>query len=93
MWVGENHSGQVREPWVEALIMDKASDFDTLEAWLKAHPGPLPVRTVRIRMSVIEFIALFKRFSVMLTRRGLGLVGREYQHDDDGVEISGAATS
>jgi hypothetical protein len=40
--------------------------------------GPIPVREIRLELTLEEFFALFKRFDVMLTWDGLELEGRPF---------------
>lgn len=77
LFVGESHKGKVEKPYIDVLLFKKA-DFDTAAAAIKSIPDPLPLRKVRVDLSLEEFIGLFKRFSVTLSRRGLDLVGRKY---------------
>lgn len=78
LFVGESHKGRVAKPYIDALLFNKPT-FDTVAAAIGSMPDPLPMRKVRVDISLDEFIGLYKRFSVTLSRRGLNLVGREYQ--------------
>lgn len=62
-------------------IVFKGQDGTAVKAAIDANDGPLQVRRVRIEITPKEFLALFKRFDVILTRRGLELEGREYDYD------------
>lgn len=81
LFVGESHRGKVAKPYISALVFHKA-DFDTAAAALKTTPDPLRLRKVRVDISLDEFLGLFKRFAVTLSRRGLVLIGREYEERD-----------
>ncbi len=77
-WLGENHPGQnVKAPYVSALLIDKA-DFETVAVALQERPDPLLLRKVDVKLTLEQFIGLFKRFSIALCRRGLDITGREY---------------
>ena len=78
LFVGESHRGKLVKPYIDVLLFNKA-DFDTAAAGIKAAPDPLLLRKVRVDLSLDEFIGLFKRFAVTLSRRGLGLIEREYK--------------
>lgn len=79
LWVGENHAGKLGSIHVTAYLYDAGKmDFDTVKASLIATADPVPVRAVDIELSLEEFVVLFKRFNVMLTRKGLELEGRNF---------------
>ncbi|MGE3335225.1 MAG: HEPN-associated N-terminal domain-containing protein [Rhodospirillaceae bacterium] len=90
MWLGENHPGRpIEEPFVTALISNRG-DFDTLKAKLSAQKDPIPLRRVRLDLTLAEFFGKFKRFSITILRNGLGLEDREYI---DTAELKAAALS
>lgn len=78
LWVGENHVGKLGSLQVRALLYAGHVTFDTVKVALAADSGSIPVRIVDIELNLEQYIGLFKRFDVMLTRRGLGLEGRDY---------------
>lgn len=78
LFVGESHRGKVAQPYINALLYNKA-DFDTVAAAIMATTGPVHLRKVRVDISLDEFLGLFKRFAVTLSRRGLDLIEREYK--------------
>jgi hypothetical protein len=77
IWVGENHGGPSKPPTIRALIAP-AGDFDTFKSNLDRQEE-LRLREVEIELSFEDFFGLFKRFSIVLTKRGLDLMGREYE--------------
>ena len=79
LWVGENHDGKVEAPTVVAIVTALDNKYDNLEVQLKALKGPIPVRRVEIKLTLEEFVGLFKRFAVVLTTRGLNLEDREFE--------------
>ncbi len=78
LFVGESHNGKVEKPHIQALLLKK-DRFDSAAAAIKSMPDTLPLRKVRVDLTLEEFIGLFKRFSVTLSRSGLDLVGRKYE--------------
>lgn len=62
---------------ITAYLFDKP-DYDTVSAALDAITGPIPVHTVDVEVSLEEYLAFFKRFSVMHTKKGFNLEDREY---------------
>jgi hypothetical protein len=81
VWIGENRGGKAEAPFVRALIVDMAK-YETVDQWLQNEKDPLPVKGVDVEITTDEFIGLFKRFSVVLTKTGLNLNGRTYTSDD-----------
>ena len=63
---------------VRAFVFPEAHDFESVKNALAAIARPIPVREVNVKLTPEEFIGLFKRFHVMLTRHGLQLEGRDY---------------
>lgn len=79
IWVGENHGGEVKEPFITALIV-KGNTFETVAETLQKSRDPINVRKVNLDdLSIIQFIGLFKRFNVALAWNGLDFAGREYE--------------
>lgn len=77
LYIGENHAGKVQQPIISALLM-KSKGFD--EAKSEIDKGEkLKLRRVDVEISLTEYMALFKRFSIVLTRNGLDLESREYE--------------
>jgi hypothetical protein len=81
LYVGEPHDKLLAEPYIHAYLLKGVENYeeakDRLEE-LEADGEPIPVREVTIRLSVKDFLALFKRFSVMLTWQELPLKDREF---------------
>jgi hypothetical protein len=77
LYTAENHPGQpVRPPTVRAYIAT-GEGYDNIADWIRRTPDPLPLRQIEVELTHEQFVGLFKRFSVLLTRRGLNLSGRE----------------
>lgn len=84
LWVGENCGGRLGATYVRAFLYPKSGGARaTVESALAASNGPIQVRVVDLELTPEQFIGLFKRFELVLTRRGLDLAGREYQALDD----------
>jgi hypothetical protein len=77
IWIGENNNGVVRPPYIDAFIAPR-SDFESVAEHLKSEPDPLDLKRVHVELTLEEFIGLFKRFNVVLTKKGLNLNGRAY---------------
>ncbi len=69
---GESASGLT----IRALIAE-ANSFDTFKAALDAGSS-LSLRRVDVDLTIDEFVELFKRFNIVVTRSGLNLAGRDY---------------
>lgn len=81
LWIGENHGGKVEKPYLHAVFVE-GDRFDNVAPRLKAERDPIKVRRIDVGLTLEEFIGLFKRFSVVITRRGMDLTDREYQWED-----------
>jgi hypothetical protein len=78
IFVGENHHNEVGSVYVAAFIYEGQDSFDKLKPILDKSTGPIPVRSVRLTLTLQEFVGLFKRFDVFLTWHGLNLADRDY---------------
>jgi len=77
---GENTRNMAVTPmWVTALLVP-ARDFDAAQKYLAQSNR---VREVRFEMSVLEWAAAFKRFSVAMSWQGFDMAGRDYVADDE----------
>jgi hypothetical protein len=57
--------------------------YDDVPRLLAASQGgPIPVKRVEVELTLEAFMGLFKRFSVVLTKKGLDLDGRTYTSND-----------
>lgn len=77
LWVGENHRGKLGTVSITAYLFDMPG-HDTVRAALDAINGPIPVHIIDVDVSLEEYIVFFKRFSIMHTKSGFELDGREY---------------
>jgi len=81
LWVGENHDGRIARVFVRAFIYAGQEKLEKVAAAIEAETQPIPVREVELELTLEQFVGLFKRFSVMLTWKGLHLQGREYDSE------------
>lgn len=78
-WIGENHGeGSVR-PKVSVFAIEGRNGADSAAAWLRDNADPLDLKRISIDLTFEEFFGLFKRFDIVIGRRGLELDGREYR--------------
>jgi hypothetical protein len=77
VYIAENNAGKVQQPQISALLM-KSKNFDEAKGEIE-RGGKLKLRRVDVEISLTEYMALFKRFSIVLTRNRLDLEGREYE--------------
>lgn len=60
---------------ITAYLFDKP-EYATVRYSLDALAGPIPMHAVEVHVGLEEYLAFFKRFSVMHTKQGLNLDGR-----------------
>jgi hypothetical protein len=70
LWVGENHGAHKDPISCHAFVVEK-NGFDTVKGMIDQTPGPVPTRRIDFNMNVVDFLALFKRFSVSASSRGI----------------------
>jgi hypothetical protein len=78
LWVGENHDGKLGSVFIDAYMFTGANTPETIRSAIKNINGAIPVRKVRLDLSITTFLALFKRFDLVLTKTGFDLEGRDY---------------
>lgn len=78
LFVGDSSGGDLGFLYIRALLFE-GMDYDDVQKKLAATPGAIPVREVEIKLTMAQFVALFKRFDVMFTWHGFGLEGREFK--------------
>jgi len=81
MDAGETHGVPKGPVHVQFLLADRG-DYDTVKAAIDAAHGPFPVRCVKVKMPIAEFLGMFKRFSVNVSTYSL-LEGKEYTYRDE----------
>ena len=82
LYVGENNVGAVQAPFISAIITT-GSDYDTVKASIGSQRRPIQTRRVDLELTLEQFIGLFKRFHVVLTKQGLHLEDQEYEWQED----------
>ena len=75
-YAGESRGDQGPYFSCRAFIID-GSKFETAKEAVDSQ-NPIPVKARDMKLSLLEFFALFKRFDMVLTHRGLEIEGREY---------------
>lgn len=77
-WIGENHGGPSKDPHVTVFVASEDS-HDTVKQSLDAAADPLDLRKIELEIGLADFFGLFKRFEIVVTRKGLDLEDREYR--------------
>ena len=75
-YAGETHGNEGPYFSCRAFIID-GEKFDTAKAAVDTQ-SPIRVMPRDMELSLLEFFALFKRFDLVLTHRGLEIEGRDY---------------
>jgi len=79
MWVGENPGGgEIDQVYVHAYIYAGDDKLETVAAAIE-NQAEIPVREVDLALKIEDFIAMFKRFEVVLTWSSLDIGDREYR--------------
>jgi hypothetical protein len=81
MFAGENHGGKHSDPIYCHALFVQQGDFDTVKEMIDAAKGPVFVRRVDFQLDALEFLALFKRFSIAMSWKHL-LPDHEYTYLD-----------
>lgn len=77
VWIGENHGGPSIDASVTVLLAT-GNGYDTVRERLDAESDPLQLRKVEFDIPLADLFGLFKRFNIVITRKGLGLEDRSY---------------
>jgi hypothetical protein len=72
------HGDDKHHPYVSAFVVDGVS-FDDVARKLQQTAEPVPMRIIALKLSLPQFFDLFKGFHLMISKKGLGLDGREYR--------------
>lgn len=75
----EFYSGERGFLLIDALIAP-ATGYDAVKGYIdtKREIGPIPLRKVSMELDLGEFFGLFKRFSIVLSPKGILRLGDEY---------------
>jgi hypothetical protein len=76
VWIVENYGGQIQPPYIAALLLEGVDKYKSAESVLLA-PDPINAKSVKVKITLDEFIGLFKRFSIAMSPRGLDITNRE----------------
>lgn len=79
VWVGENGGGEPKPPVISVFVAEGMRGADTAKEFLERSADPLDLKKVELELSLTEFFGLFKRFSIVIGRRGLAIEDREYR--------------
>lgn len=78
-WIGENHGEGSVQPSVNVFVIEGRNGADSAASWLQENADPLDLKRVSVDITFEEFFGFFKRFDIVIGRRGLDLDGREYR--------------
>lgn len=79
-YAGENH-GTHQDPLFVEFLLTSQGDHDNVKTMINSSDAPVVVRRVKAKMGVVEFVGLFKRFSVCISAHEM-LNGRDYTYPD-----------
>lgn len=74
---GESH-GVHRDPIFVEFLLAQPGDHDSVKQMIESANGPIVVRRVQVQMPVLEFLGLFKRFSLAFSAHGM--LGDEHDY-------------
>ena len=64
--------------YFSAQVISRGGSLAEIDAEFADIAGPIPVREVEFEMSQMDFVSMFKRFEVVLTRSGLDIKGLDF---------------
>jgi len=76
MFAGENH-GRHQDPVHVTFLITGLKGYNNIPEMIESSEGPMQVREVQVDMNVADFFALFKRFEVTLSTKGM-IEGKMY---------------
>ena len=79
IWVGENHGGKSVQPSVTVFVLEGRRGAESAAEWIRDNADPLDLKHIPLELTFEEFFGFFKRYNVVIGRRGLQLDGREYR--------------
>jgi hypothetical protein len=77
MFSGENH-GTHQDPVYVTFLVTDLKGYENVPEMLDSIDGPIQVRKIDVDMNLSDFFALFKRFDVTLSTKGM-MEGRQYR--------------
>lgn len=78
-FAGENHEGKHQDPIQVSALIVQQGDFDTVKQMIDKASGPVFVRKISFQIDALEFLGLFKRLSIAISRGNM-LDGLEYEY-------------
>lgn len=78
LWAGENH-GEHKDPVYVTFLLATPAKHDAVQDQIKA--GSITVREVDVKIKVVDFFGLFKRFSIAISAHGM-LQEQEYTSNE-----------
>jgi hypothetical protein len=79
MYSGENH-GTHQDPVYVTFLVTDLKGYENVPEMLDSIDGPIQVRTIDVDMNLTDFFALFKRFNVTLSTKGM-MEGQQYRSE------------
>lgn len=70
MYAGETR-GVHKDPIFVDFLLVTPGEHDSVKAMIDAAEGPINVRKVSFQMNLVDFLGLFKRFSVAISSHGM----------------------
>ncbi len=70
-------------PYIRAYTFTGGPAMESVQDAIAKHSGPIPVREIRLEITLGEFIKMFKQIHVILTWHGLNLQGVTFNPVED----------
>lgn len=77
MCAGENH-GSHRDPVSVIFLVSDRKGYNNIPEMIESTDGPMQVKKVGMDMNITDFFALFKRFEVTMSTKGM-IEGKMYR--------------
>ncbi|MCD4719238.1 MAG: hypothetical protein K8S13_05170 [Desulfobacula sp.] len=77
MSIGENH-GSHQDPVYVTFLVSDLKGHNNVPEMLESIDGPMKVKKIEVDMNVTDFFALFKRFEVTMSTKGM-IEGKMYE--------------
>lgn len=79
VFIGENHGGKHKDPIYAHVLLAQQGDFESVKKMIDTTNGPILVRRVDFQIDALEFLGLFKRLSIAISRDNM-LTDLEYEY-------------
>lgn len=76
----EFYNGESDSPYFTAVVVEGANNYE--DAMKKLDVRLLHLKRVSFDLSLTEFFKCFKRFSLKMSKKGMGLADRSYDADE-----------